>query len=337
MSERHTFGEGALEFFAADVPSSEDAAALMNLEPRNPFCTKVYAEALGRCGQRPWLLGTKRNGKLVSGCYGFTTSFLLDRVLRIDSLSRVAADKIFWDGLMQFCSEQRVTYLSLQNCASRARIPCLPGDVKRSNLFEYVLDLADAGWERKVAPHHWRNIKRSRQIVVTLRRTTRCQEHGRLIVVSNERRRKLGEKIIGSFEPDLRESALFLEKGVAELFQAVAGGKVLSSVLVLRASKGAYYYTAGNSPEALRLGASHFLVHAIARILHEELIPEFNFGEVPPGTGTSLFFLRFGATAVPREDATLDLASPLRRKLQDITHAFLQAGPALLRQIRGRA
>jgi len=318
------------EFLAENVAPPELAAAVMGLAPANPFCTLSYAEAQRAYGHQPWLLGIKRGGKLIAACYGFLASGRLNSALEIRSLPDLPWDEVFWDGLVRFCSMHRISYLLLDNRGSPGvRIPPLPGEVERYDQCDYVLDLRDPEWEQKVATHHWRKIEMALQSGLTLRRTggaDACREHAQLRLASMERRHKRGELTPDKVEKGFPTALLLTEKGAGELFQAVAGSKALSSALVLKATEGAYYDSAGTSPEGMKCGASHFLIYSIARALREESMRVFNLGGAESDPGLSLFKSRFGATPVPIESAKFYLGSDLRRKLTDAAHFLRRIG-----------
>ena len=330
-------GEMATEFLAEKDVSPELASALMRLAPANPFYTQSYAEAMREDGRQPWLLGIKRRGQLVAGCYGLVFSGRLNRGLQISSVPDVPCDDDFWDGLLRFCSLQRITCLELQSFASSAtHIPLLPGEVERQERCEYVLDLGDREWERKVAQKHRYSIRRALQAGVTMRRAAgadACHEHVQLRLASMERRHKRGELTSDEVEMGFSTALLLTEKGAGELFQAVAGGKELSSALVLKAAEGTYLESAGTSPEGMKCGASHFLIYSIMRVLREESIWVFNLGGAELDPGLSLFKSRFGATPVALESASFYLGSDFRRKLTDAARFLRQRGTSLLRRI----
>ncbi len=341
LEQRRTRGlerEMPDHFLAEHVLSPELASAIMELAPANPYCTPSYAEAMRANRRQPWILGTERRGRLKVGCYGFIISGRLDRTLRIESLPNIACHDVFWDGLMRFCFSHRITRLLLNSFASSGvRIPPLPGEVERHARCEYVLDLEDPQWERRLARKHWQNIKRAQQTGVTLRRVSgvdACREHTRLRAASMERRRERGDSIIGDVKRQLPLLILLIEKGAGELFQAVAGGEVLSSGMVIKAARGAYFDSAGNSPEAMKCGASHFLIYSIARVLREEAIGTFNLGDAEPNPnpGLGLFKSRFGARPVSLESASFYLGSGLRRKLTGAARPLRQIGSGFLRR-----
>ena len=327
------------EFLAEQDISRELASALMKLAPANPFCTASYAEAIGAPGQPPWLLGTSRKGQLITGCYGYLFSGHLNRGLQIPSLPDVPSDDDFWTGLLRFCSSHRLTSLELQSFASKAtHIPPLPGEVMRQERCEYVLDLEDPEWDRKIHKKHRYGIRKALQARVTMRKgmgASACREHARLLAATAERLRKRGVFISRDAEEQWAWSLLLEEKGAGELFQAVAGEKVLSSVMVLRAAEGAYMETAGTSAEGMICGASHFLIYSVARALREEAIREFNLGGAESNPGLSLFKSRFGATPVPLQSASFCLGSWVRRKLTHAARSLRQIASASLRGIRG--
>ena len=318
------------EFLAENVVPPELAAAVMALAPANPFCTMSYAEARRAFGHQPWLLGIKRGGKLIAACYGFLASGRLNSVLQIRSLPDLPWDEVFWEGLVRFCSTHRISYLELDNRGSPGvRIPPLPGEVERQDQFDYVLDLKNPEWERKIARKHRLNIKMAMQSGLTLRRTggaDACREHVRLRAASRERRLKRGESFPFDVEKLCAWSLLLIEKGAGELFLAVAGGKILSSVMILRAAEAACGESSGTSPEGMECGASHFLDYSIARTLREESTWMFNLGTGEPNSGLSLFKTRFGATPVPLEFARFYLGSDLRRKLTHAVHFLRRTG-----------
>ena len=327
----------ATEFLAEKDVSPELASTLMKLAPANPFCTPSYAEAMAENGHQPWLLGIKRRGQVVAGCYGFLFSGRLNRGLQIPSLPDVPCDDVFWDGLLRFCSVHRITCLELQSFASSAtHIPRLPGEVERQERCEYVLDLADRDWERKLARNHRRNIKMAMQSGLTVRRTggvDACREHVRLMAATREGRLKRGEWIPPAAEDRLSWFLLLIEKGAGELFQTVAGRKALSSMMILRAAEGGYGETSGTSPDGMRCGASHFLIYSIARALREESMRVFNLGGAESNPGLSLFKSLFAATPVSLESASVYLGGDFRRRLTGTARSLRQSGRNLLRRI----
>jgi lipid II:glycine glycyltransferase (peptidoglycan interpeptide bridge formation enzyme) len=143
---------------------------------------------------------------------------------------------------------------------------------------------------------------------------------------SLERRAKRGEEVEISQQHAWLLALLTSRSG--ELFQAVHGGKVLSSILILRSSQGAYYQSAGTLPEGMKLGASPFLVSRVAAILKEEGARVFNLG----GAGTDNPGLRrfkagFGTREVALQAASFCPKSMIERKV----YSALRSGWAWIR------
>ena len=97
---------------------------------------------------------------------------------------------------------------------------------------------------------------------------------------SLERRAKRGEEV-----ETVRQGhgQALLASGAGELFQAVDGDEILSSMLILRASQGAYYESAGTSPDGMKIGASPFLVSRVAHVLKKKAAASSTW-EAPPRT-----------------------------------------------------
>ena len=94
-----------------------------------------------------------------------------------------------------------------------------------------------------------------------------CLAHTRLTGLSAERRNRRGECIEQRTEVEPFMAAV--ESGAGEVFQVVRDESILSSILLLIAERGAYYQSAGTSPEGMASGASHLLVYEIANFLSD--------------------------------------------------------------------
>lgn len=308
----------SIEFSVDCEPSKELVSAVEACAPWNPFYTWAFIEARRALGYRPCVLSLREHGQLVSGCTAFVRRGRLNRSLEVVSLPDLPSDSPFWDGLVQFCRQERLARLELNSFASkRAAIPALPGEVQRTARTEYVLKLRGADLWDSLSSNHRRNVKRGGKAGLTVRQATdqqACREHVRLIGLSMQRRTERGEKVR---EPgQMRTFLAFVQNGAGELFQAVLEGKVLSSVLVFFGGRGAYYQSAGTSPEGMELGASHFLIHQIASALQEQSQDVFNLGGAERwNPGLNRFKAGFGAEGVALESAEFFLGSKLRRRL----------------------
>jgi hypothetical protein len=314
------------EFFADAAVSPDVAAALAALTPCNPFRTERYAEALRARGQSPWLLGTMAGGRLVAGCYASLTCGRLNRTLVLPSLPTVSDRDVFWNGLIRFCVSHRVTSLELDSFAGTGtHVPPLPGAMERCERFEYILELDDPGWERRLARKHKQNIQKARHAGVKLRRTASadaCRDHVRLMSATLARRRARGEVVPDEADQELTWSILLTKTGAAELFQAVDGAEVVSSAMVMRSTRGAYNQSAGTSGVGMQCGASHFLLYEAARALREESLVTFNLGGAERNPGLRLFKSRFGAKAVVLESASVYLGGRVRRTLTEVARSL---------------
>jgi hypothetical protein len=307
-------------FVAEQSVRANLADALMRLAPANPFFTSSYGKFLRALGHETWILGIERGGTLISGCYAILTSGYVNRTLRIASLPAIDTEDIFWEGLRRFCADHRISRLELNTIgSSEARIPPVAREGPVENILEYVMKIDDSNWEQNIDLHHRRKIRKALQSGITVRRTTdaaACNEHVRLMATSMERRWLRGESIKGDHESHLREAILLTTTGAGHLFHAVAGDEILSSVLVLRATHGAYYASSGTSVKGMQCGACHLLIYSVARTLQEESVRIFNLSNAEaPGPGLRQFKQRFGAAAVPLQCATFYLGSSLRKTL----------------------
>jgi hypothetical protein len=334
-----TLSEGVRQsvFAAIRQPGLEDVRQVSALAPQNPFYSSGYMAARRALGAEPWLLGVCSNeneGAWVAGCLAFLMSGRVNRSLEVPSWPRVEDAGPFWDSLVSFCRKRSVSRLELNSFASEpAAFPRwhgaqMPGNARGSGVIahrrrcEYVLELHAMDLLGRYSSNHARNIKRARKAGMTLRRRTdieACRRHAELMCASLVRRQERGETVRASAlveEEQLRPIVALVSHGAGELFQATDGNRVLSSILVLRAELGAYYHSAGTSPEGMSCGASHFLVHQIAERLRAEGLEQFNLGGADTTSGgLERFKTGFGATPIELEAAELVLAGRVRQAL----------------------
>jgi hypothetical protein len=185
---------------------------------------------------------------------------------------RLSADPpAFWRGVLQTCRDLKVWNLQIESYASQVgEIPQLTGELTRRDRVEYLFDLARENVLDGISSQHRRNISRASKAGLSIRRTRAqsvCTRHHELMDASLERRAKRGEKVP---RLEMAMPLALLASQAGEIFQAVDGDRVLSSILVLRSSTGAYYQSAGTSPEEMKLGASPFLISQVAGILRQE-------------------------------------------------------------------
>lgn len=297
--------------------------------PANPFMTGPYLKARTSLGATPHLMVLEDAGRIQSGCFAFERSGYLTRSLEITSLPPLAEHEAFWDGLRAWCRRKGVSQLDVNSFASAsANIPFLDGEESRSRRCEYILNVQDETIVKRMSSNHLRNIKRGHKAGVQVLRSieeSASRRHVALMASSMTRRKERGEHVPVSFDGQLAEVMALIRHGAGELFQATVDGQVLSSILVLLAQEGGYYHSAGTSSEGMACGASHVLVHEIARILKAESKPQFNLGGVSePGSGLEQFKRGFGTDRVDLEAVCCSTASRLTR--------WIGVGVTVLRQ-----
>jgi hypothetical protein len=297
---------------AADAQLGELGAAQRD----NPFATPAYAESRRRVGYAIWVLAVRGDdGALATGCLGLLTTGRLNRTLEIPSVPALGADSPFWSGLRELCRAQGVTTLALDTFASPpgTAIPDLGAPSTRRDRQEFVVDLTGDGATR-LGSNHKRNVKKAHKAGLQLTRTRAgdaVSAHHALMTSSLDRRRTRGEEV--SDAAASKDHRAFLESGAGELFQAVSGTTVLSSVLVLRAPASGYYQSAGTSADGMATGASHFLIHGIAQALQSEGATTFNLGGADEGSSLARFKEGFGARCVALPSAQFEVGPHWRR------------------------
>jgi GNAT acetyltransferase-like protein len=312
----------SFELRADSDPSQELREEVAGFAPVNPFYASAYLEARRASGYQPWVVTLRRDGKLVAACTAFMKSGYLGRSLEITSLPAFPdweGSEVFWGGLLQVCRQHQISDLLAHTYGSpEVMIPALPGEIRRRLRCEYVLELQRLDLWDRLSPNHERNIKRGRKAGLQMRRVVEqyaCQEHARLIGMSLERRKSRGESVPQDIQ--VQSFVAMVQSGAGELFQAVLDGVVLSSILVLTAARGAYYQSAGTSPQGMARGASHFLVYEIANTLREQRKELFNLGGADElNSGLARFKAGFGATLVKLEEAEFFLGNPVRQRLR---------------------
>ena len=320
-----------LQFRSTPKPPAKLIERVSACDPNNPFHTSEYLRAIESLGQRAHFVGLCRADEVVSGCIAFVSGTFLRRSLNIPSLPGISSPEIFWRGLLGLCRDLRVWRLQIDTYASPpGSIPQLPGELARRTRCEYVLDLDRDHILEGASSQHRRNISRAAKAGLSIHRAgdaAACARHMELIDASLERRANRGEEVKTGSE-DARPKAL-LNSRAGELFQAVQGDRVLSSILVLRSSRGAYYESAGTLPEGMKMGASPFLISEVAAILKHEGVRVFNLGgATAENPGLVRFKAGFGTREVPLEAASFCPKSMVEKKI----HTAWRTGLGWIRQ-----
>ena len=284
---------------SADLDSGLDAAeALSRLCPTNPFCTPFYLQAMRVQNEQAWTLTLRDQHGGHDGCLCYVRVGRVNRSLVIPSLPAIAARPAFWEELARQSRALRVSRLEINTfCSPAVTIPALPGESRRRTRYEYFVDMRAGELWNVLHENHRRRVRKAAKAGLDLRceaGDAACSEHARLMASSMERRSDRGEEVPA--QPAVRSFKPLLECGAGRLYQAVKGAEVLSSVLLLLSSQGAYLHSGGTSPEGMELGASHWLHHELMKRLATEGKAIYNLGGTEDdSSGLALFKIRFGA------------------------------------------
>jgi ribosomal protein S18 acetylase RimI-like enzyme len=327
------------EFHVEENPSSVLLGEAGALAPTNPFFTQAFVQSMAALGYRPWLMSLRNGSRLLAAGLGLMKSGRLNRSLEFTSLPIPEASDLFWEKTLCFCRDLRVSYLEVNSFASAEhRIPLLPGEIERRGRTEYVIDLKKPTLWTGLSSNHKRNVKLAQKAGLQL--TSRsdaqaCRDHLRLVQSSLDRRKARGETVDNRGEAETFMT--YARNGLAEWFQAVKAGEVLSSILVLKAERGGYYQSAGTTSEGMAQGASSFLICETATALRDRGMDVFNLGGADEhNPGLQRFKAGFGAASVELQATRLYLGSALKRRLTTAA-ALLRHDPrAFVRQLAGR-
>ena len=300
-------------------PADEEAlerASATDLD--NPFLTPRYLASQRMLGREGWLLALEDAGAMRAAALAFLERGRLRRTLTIPSSPPVAIDSPFWSGLRTFIAEHGVTDLELSTFASpESRIPHWPGELERIDRTEFAMPLKDAELLPRVSKSHRERISKGRRKGLVVRREASdaaIDAHIALHINSMDRRKSRGEDVPLEFER--AGSAALLASGAGELFQAMLGDHVASSLLILRSVTGAYSESSGNSKEGMAIGASHFLRFESASALQAEGVTMFYLGGVrPEEEGLRSFKAGFGTTPIDTQSVSAYVGNPMRRHL----------------------
>jgi len=300
-------------------PAGEEVACLEEIDPDNPFLTASYVEARRIMGARVVLFAEREDGVITGGTLGYLQGRALLPWLEITTSPVGLADEpSFWDGVRLFCRRARVVSVEAGSFGSRkAVLPEWSTPVERRSRTEWRLNLARAE-SPSLSSNHRRSINKARRAgVVVIRSSTpeAARIHAKLMAASMIRRAERGESVP---TVSAREEAMtwaFLSTGAGRLYQAVHQDEVVSSLLVLMASSGAYYQSAGTTPHGMEIGASTLLVSEIISQLREADLKTFNLsGAGTESPGLRRFKSSFGAEQVDLQAAVYQTAPSVVRK-----------------------
>jgi len=316
MSRAMTPADAATE--ARLDPGEALLRAVAESAPENPFVSPAYVRARMLRDERPVAFFAGSQTARV-GCLGFVVTGRLHRDLNIISAPDAPADHPIWTAIGALCEGEGITRLRVQTFGSTgAAIPALGRERLRTPRREYVLALGPACPPLTLSSNHRRNMRRAERAGITVHETTdpvAADTHAELMDASMVRRQDRGEDVSAGTSPVAFRQ--FLSTEAATLFQARApDDTVLSSVLVLLSARGAYYHSAGTSPEGMKAGASQLLIATAIERLRDRGITRFNLGGADdPESGLARFKLGFRPTTVELESAAFEMARGARRAL----------------------
>ena len=307
-----------VEFQYYPDPSPEICERLCKLSPENPFYAPEYLNARQALGAKPIVFALAVDDVFLTGCSAFSTRGRLNHKLEITSLPEIDDDGLFWDGVLRFCAETRVSILEVYSFHSRSTaIPMLRGETWRRDRYEYQLELLNADLWLGLHRRHRRQIVRARDTGLAIRRnrtTDVCIAHTDLA------NRSLSRRLDGNEEtgPRIRieDSIAFVSNNAGEIFQAELNGEVLSTLLILRSKRGSYAQTSGTTDKGRSLGASQFVFFETASILQQEGVDILNLGGTDiESKGLQDFKESFGAKRFELQAAEFYVGGLARRML----------------------
>jgi hypothetical protein len=314
--------------FFADPADDASLDRASRTDPDNPFLIAAYMRAQRALGLEGWLLGVKEDDSVQAAALCLLRSGRLRRSLTIPASPAVPVDSPFWVGLDAFCRDHGVTDLELSTFATPASIiPRVRGETARVLRTEFAMPLAGRDVWAAVSKSHRERVKKGRKHGLVVRRessATAIDAHVALHINSMERRKSRGENV--SLEFARIGPAALLAAGAGELFQAMLGDHVASSLLVLRSAKGAYSESSGNSGEGMKIGASHFLRYETAAILQAEGTEMFFLGGARPHEeGLRAYKAGFGTTPIDTEAVAAYMGGRLRHTLSGVVESLQAA------------
>lgn len=299
-------------------PGEDLLQAVADAAPENPFHTTAFARARALRGERAAAFLAPSDSER-HGCTGFVAQGRLHRDLNIISAPAAPADHPLWRAISDLCRREDITRLRIQSFGSAASdIPAIGRELSRMPRREYVLELGPECPPLALSSNHRRNLRRAERAGIEVHETTdpaASETHAALMDDSMSRRQDRGEDVSAGTSPEAFRQLLATE--AATVFQARdPEGTVLSSVLILLSARGAYYHSAGTSPDGMSAGASQLLIASVAGLLRDRGITRFNLGgAAEEQSGLARFKLGFRPATIELEAAAFDVATGGRRAM----------------------
>jgi GNAT acetyltransferase-like protein len=309
-----------MSFSVTVEPSDTELAAVEARAPTNPFSCARYAAARRARGSTIVLFANANATEKPATTIGYMRGHAISRILEITSAPDVAPECNFWDGVLDFCRQHHVAEIEIDSYgSSQVSLPAWTTPSTLRERTEWVMQLTDVE-ALKLASNHRRNINKARKLGCTATHTTdqsATDTHVSLMNASMQRRSDRGESVPVLATDDTSDDRALLASGAARLYQASYLGNVVSSLMVLVSTGGAYYQSAGTSPEGMEIGASTFLISEAIRDLAQDGKKVFNLGGAgPESEGLRRFKAGFGAKPVALAAGVYQIASPMHRRLR---------------------
>jgi hypothetical protein len=295
--------------------SQPDAALLQALAekyPDNPFCTPAFVRSKVERGAVPVLFAAVGFAD-EPGFLAFYRKGRIHRDLDVVSAPDIDESHPLWEAVREYCRARHITRLEIHTFGSSGAVMPSIGRAQACHTrHEFVLKLGPDVPPLPASSNHRRNVRRAEQAGLQLsNRVDEAARAAHLVLVSLSMDRIHDRGDASARGVSQKEVESLVGSGAGTLFQAISPGQeILSSILVLLAARGAYYHSAGTSPEGMASGASHFLISAVAADLRDRGLTTFNLGgTIPSQSGLARFKQGFGATSVPLEAANFATAT----------------------------
>jgi len=317
-----------MTFRAVLDPTEIELQGLEAANPTNPFDTVSYVAARCALGARSVLFTLDHANGPRTAAVGYISRNAIGRRLELTSAPSCANTDAFWNGVRSFCRDHHVADVAIDSyCAESVTLPtwAAPSSIRART--EWILEL-NSPEELHYDSNHRRNIRKASKLGITVIATSdlaAARVHRQLMAESIHRRALRGERVPVVDPTDTMYQCAFLKSGAARLFQAYHNEIVISSLLVLYSSLGAYYQSAGTASDGFEFGASTFLVSEIIRLLAAEGKTVFNLGGTNAGAeaeGLRRFKSGFGARCVSLSAASYELSGPVQKGLQAAVRAL---------------
>lgn len=327
-----------------DSGDRDQLERLSETAPDNPFLTPAWGDARQARGREVLGFALEDREEFLGGALATRHGGRLRRFLEIESAPAFASEpelSEFWNAIQQWCRDNLITDLVINSFASGADldIPSLAGEKPRVVRWEFVLPLRGEDLRARLRKSHRNRVNRGAREGLEVRRATSIDardSHMRTVFGSRQRREERGESVGGDRDPDYFHS--FVKTGAGEYFQALSPeGEVLSSILVLKAPRGAYTHSSGTLPEGRERSAAHFLRYEMSRLLQEDGLDILYMGGVQdPDSGLAEYKRGFGADVRRLEKVRSFLGSAYQRKVSTVV-GLLKDDPAeIARTLAGR-